>query len=89
MQQDRPCNWISSRVELKNAIKVEKGSFIDVNKEGLIVRRSDQPDGRKGFDLVYPANESISWVDDFYLRIWDNDLQDRLILLVQVMIKDG
>ena len=89
MQADRPCNWISSRAELKNVIKVEKGSFIDISKEGLIIRRSDQEKPKsKGFDLVYPTNESVSWVDDFYMRVWDNDLQDRLILLVQVMIKD-
>lgn len=30
----------------------------------------------------------MSWVDDFYSRIWDNELQERLILLVQCMTKD-
>lgn len=88
LMPDRPCNWISSKAEKKNVIKVDKGSFIDISKEGLIIRRNDAVSNVKGFDYVYPANESISWVDDFYTRIWDDDLQNRLIILVQVMVRD-
>ena len=41
-QEDRPANWLSNKIYKKNAIKVEKGSYIDTSKEGLIIRKNQQ-----------------------------------------------
>lgn len=80
--EEKAANWLSSKVEAKAAIKVEKGSFIDISKEGLIIRKAENYQKSPGFDYVYPNNESIAWLDDFYSRAWESDLEERLFLLI-------
>ena len=39
--EEKAANWVSAKVEAKSAIKVEKGSYIDISKEGLIIRKAE------------------------------------------------
>ena len=34
-------NWMSQQVEGSEAIQIDRGSLIDVRKEGLIIKKSD------------------------------------------------
>jgi hypothetical protein len=36
---------------------------------------------------VYPANESVTWVDDFYSKVWQQ--RERLILVIQVKSRNS
>ena len=88
-------NWMSQQSEGAESILVDVGSVVDVRKEGLIIKKGDMAlnqapgdQGRSAKEHVYPFNELHTWRENFYELVWGNNMQDRLLLLLQVLTRD-
>ena len=88
-------NWMTQQVEGAESIEVDRGSLIEVRKEGLIIKKSDMIRNQApasaastAKELVFPINEMKTWKENFYELVWSENLQDKLLLLLQVLVKD-
>lgn len=66
-----------------------------MRKEGLIIKKSDMIRNQApasaastAKELVFPINEMKTWKENFYELVWSENLQDKLLLLLQVLVKD-
>ena len=39
-------------------------------------------------ELVYPLNELKTWKENFFELAWSRNLQDKMLLLLQILTKD-
>lgn len=70
-------------------ITVDANSKIEVNKEGLVVKKADNVNTENSKKIeVYPSNEETVWEKDFYDLIWSTNLSERLLLLLQVLSRN-
>lgn len=82
---------MSKRVSSKHTIKVDKGSEIEMTKEGLIVR-NNKVIKRGGNDFIYPTHDQVAWHEDLYSKQWERwerQQNDRFSILVQAMTRDA
>ena len=40
-------------------------------------------------ELVYPLNELKTWKENFFELAWSRNLQDKMLLLLQILTKDN
>ena len=70
----------------EECVQVEKGKKINITKEGMTVQDatgfSNEFNDQDGF--VFPCNEDVIWEEDFYDKVWENDLQSHLHIMIQV-----
>ena len=92
LQSASQANWITKEIGGDEVFEIEENAQIEVSREGINIKKpqqtnsSSQQEERNHF--VFPSNELHVWKDNFYELVWQNNLQDRLLLLVQCLTKD-
>jgi hypothetical protein len=83
------CDWLSNEVYKSNSIEVEKMSKVTITQEGVLVSKPTKDTNlSKPTQFVFPSNEFVIWMTDFYELLWQKKLKEKLVLLVKVSTRN-
>lgn len=66
-------NWITNEVGADEILQIEENAQIEVNREGIQVKRpshSSQRSGQAQAHYIFPSNEMNTWLENFYELAW-------------------
>ena len=80
---------MTKEIESDECLKVPHDADVEITRDGVQVINNNRSGDKSTQETnLYPINEAHSWLENFYELVWANELQDRLNLLIQVLVKE-
>jgi hypothetical protein len=77
MTNGHKTNWVSNKILDEESVRVLKGQKVSITEQGILVEDTNGavvPSWNDRDGWVYPCNEGVTWEEDFYEKVWENDL---------------